>query len=175
MCDLRVESSRTCTSALQGPEPSATGAWVSSFCQSHCSATRTDSPRRLQRLLVASRILGDGGLGARPNCAVQRWLGHLRDGRSPAVLRHLPLEAGLFLRVPACLPRGSEPGKNSEPGVTGATAPRPPSSLSHPGYMGPEKGGTRGCPPVATLTALPTSQAHILPLWARAGSGAHPA
>lgn len=79
MCDLRVESSRACASALRGPVPSANGAWVS-FCQSHGSATLTEGPRRSQRLLVASCILGGGGFGARPSCAGQRRLATLATG-----------------------------------------------------------------------------------------------
>lgn len=168
MCDLLVLGPVSPLSADQRLAPQREGC----LSASHRSATRTNGPQCSQRLLVASSTLGGGGFGARPSCAGQRRLVTLRTGAHQMSFRHLPLEAGLFLRVPACLP-GSSNGAESQ-------SPRSPARLHLGSQLAVSSCSvlgiwTWGCPPVATLTAMRTRQAHILPLWARAGSGAHPA
>lgn len=121
---------------------------------------------------VASSTLGGGGFGARPSCAGQRRLVTLRTGAHQMSFRHLPLEAGLFLRVPACLPGSSNRAESQSPGSPARLHLGSQLAVSSCSVLGI---WTWGCPPVATLTAMRTRQAHILPLWARAGSGAHPA
>lgn len=110
-CDLRVESSRACASALCEPAPN-TPAPVRS------AAALTKGQRHSQRPLAASRTFGGDSLGDHSSCASERRVATRGTSTRQLSLVTCCWRSSSFPKVLACLPGGSEPGCRLKPGVS---------------------------------------------------------